>query len=125
VTRLITDDKVAAVLGEVASSLSLAGGEVAQQYGVPMISPSSTNPRVTMIGDMVFRVCFIDPFQGYVMAKFAKDNLKAQKVAVLYDQSQAYSTGLKDDFTKAFVAMGERCPPRRPSARGTRTSTRS
>ena len=118
VTRLITDDKVVAVLGEVASSLSLAGGEVAQQYGVPMISPSSTNPRVTAIGDMVFRVCFIDPFQGYVMARFAKENLKASKVAVLYDQSQAYSTGLKDDFIKAFQEMGGQVPTTQAYSKG-------
>ena len=118
VTRLITDDKVVAVLGEVASSLSLAGGEVAQQYGVPMISPSSTNPRVTAIGDMVFRVCFIDPFQGYVMARFARENLKASKVAVLYDQSQAYSTGLKDDFVKAFQEMGGQVPTTQAYSKG-------
>lgn len=106
VTRLVTQDKVVAVLGEVASSRSLAGGAVAQQYGVPMISPSSTNPRVTAGRDMVFRVCFIDPFQGYVVAKFARENLKATKVAVLYDQSQAYSKGLRDEFVKHFRAMG-------------------
>jgi branched-chain amino acid transport system substrate-binding protein len=106
VTRLITDDKVVAVLGEVASSLSLAGGRVAQQYGVPMISPSSTNPQVTQIGDMVFRVCFLDPFQGWVAAKFARENLKAQKAAILYDQGQAYSKGLMDAFDKAFKEMG-------------------
>src|SRR5262245_24616246 len=62
VTRLITDDHAVAILGEVASSLSLAGGAVAQQYGVPMITPSSTNPRVTEGRDMVFRVCFTDNF---------------------------------------------------------------
>lgn len=101
VTKLITDRKVVAVLGEVASSLSIAGGRVAQQYGVPMISPSSTNPDVTKIGDKISRVCFIDPFQGFVGAKFVKENLKAKKVAVLFDQSQAYSKGLKDDFLKA------------------------
>lgn len=106
VTRLITDDKAVAVLGEVASSLSLAGGRVAQQYGVPMISPSSTNLRVTQIGDMVFRVCFIDPFQGFVGAKFAYENLGARKVAVLYDQGQAYSKGLSDDFKSAFLQFG-------------------
>ncbi len=106
VTRLITSDKVAAVLGEVASSLSLAGGRVAQQYGIPMISPSSTNPQVTQIGDMVFRVCFLDPFQGWVEAKFARETLKAQKAAILYDQGQAYSKGLKDYFKKAFEEMG-------------------
>jgi branched-chain amino acid transport system substrate-binding protein len=106
VTRLITDDKVVAVLGEVASSLSIAGGRVAQQYKVPMISPSSTNPQVTQIGDMIFRVCFIDSFQGYVGAKFARENLKLEKVAILYDQAQAYSKGLAGDFKKAFTDMG-------------------
>ncbi len=106
VTRLITDDKVVAILGEVASSLSLAGGRVAQQYGVPMVSPASTNPSVTQIGDMVFRVCFIDPFQGYVVAAFATETLKLNNVAVLYDQASAYSKGLKDDFAKALVAKG-------------------
>lgn len=108
VTRLITNDKVTAVLGEVASSLSLAGGAVAQQYGVPMISPSSTNPAVTRGRDMVSRVCFIDPFQGYVVAKFATDNLKATKAAVLYDQAQAYSKGLRDEFKKHFETLGGR-----------------
>jgi branched-chain amino acid transport system substrate-binding protein len=106
VTRLITDDKVIAVIGEVASSLSIAGGRVAQQYGVPMISPSSTNAQVTQVGDMIFRVCFVDSFQGYVMARFARDNLKITKVATLYDQGQAYSKGLKDDFKKAFTELG-------------------
>jgi branched-chain amino acid transport system substrate-binding protein len=106
VTRLINNEKVVAVLGEVASSASLAGGRVAQQYGVPMISPSSTNVRVTQLGDMIFRVCFIDSFQGYVAAKFARENLKADKIAILYDQAQAYSQGLAGDFEKAFVELG-------------------
>jgi len=106
VTRLITDDKVVAILGEVASGLSIAGGRVAQQYGVPMISPSSTNAQVTQIGDMISRVCFVDSFQGYAGAKFAKDNLKLSKIAVLYDQTAPYSKGLRDDFTKAWTGMG-------------------
>jgi branched-chain amino acid transport system substrate-binding protein len=106
VTRFITDDKVTALLGAVASSLSIAGGRVAQQYGVPMISPSSTNPAVTQIGDMVFRVCFLDPFQGWVEAKFAYEDLKARKAAILYDQAQAYSKGLAQYFREAFVKMG-------------------
>ena len=106
VTRLINDDHVVAVLGEVASSLSLAGGPIAQKAKVPMISPSSTNPDVTDIGDYVFRVCFLDDFQGWVDAKFAKDNLKATKAAILYDQAQAYSSGLADYFDKAFKEMG-------------------
>lgn len=105
VTRLITSDDVVAVLGEVASGMSLAGAPVCQEHGVPMISPSSTNPRVTMVGDMIFRVCFIDPFQGTVCAKFAKENQHATKVAVLYDQAAPYSTGLAEEFVKAFEAL--------------------
>lgn len=106
VTRLVTSDKVVAVLGEVASSLSLAGGRVAQQYGTPMITPSSTATQVTAIGNMVFRVCFIDPFQGFVAAKFAVENQRVTRIAVLFDQSSAYSKGLKDDFKRAFLAKG-------------------
>ena len=106
VTRLINDHKAVAVLGEVASSLSLAGGPIAQKAKVPMISPSSTNPDVTDVGDYVFRVCFLDDFQGWVDAKFAFENLKAKKAAILYDQAQAYSSGLADYFQKAFQEMG-------------------
>jgi branched-chain amino acid transport system substrate-binding protein len=108
VTRLITNDKVVAVLGEVASGLSLAGGAVAQQYGVPMITPSSTAPAVTRGRDMVSRVCFIDPFQGYVVAKFSRDHLNAATAAVLFDQAQAYSKGLRDEFKKHFENLGGR-----------------
>lgn len=106
VTKLITKDKVVCVLGEVASSVSLQGAPVCQEYGVPMITPSSTNPDVTKVGDMIFRVCFIDPFQGEACAKFARGELKAAKVAVLFDQASAYSVGLKDEFNKAFKAAG-------------------
>lgn len=106
VTRLVKSDKVTAVLGEVASGLSLAGGPVCQEGGVPMISPSSTNPRVTQVGDMIFRVCFIDPFQGYVCAKFARENLKAAKAALLYDQKAPYSVGLAQEFKKNFAKLG-------------------
>jgi len=106
VTRLITEDKVVALLGAATSSRSIAAGEVAQQYGVPMITPSSTNVRVTAIGDKVFRVCFVDSFQSDALARFAREVLKARRVAVLYDQSQAYSTGFKDDFVRAFTGLG-------------------
>jgi branched-chain amino acid transport system substrate-binding protein len=106
VTKLITKDKVVAVLGEVASSVSLQGAPVCQEYGVPMITPSSTNPDVTKVGDMIFRVCFIDPFQGLACAKFTREELKLTKVAVLFDQASAYSVGLKDEFSKAFKGMG-------------------
>jgi len=106
VEKLITRDKVVAVLGEVASGLSLAGAPICQQYGIPMVSPSSTNPGVTKKGDMIFRVCYIDPFQGWVCAKFARENLKADKAAILYDQSRAYAVGLQEEFEKAFKSMG-------------------
>lgn len=106
VQRLISEDKVVALIGEVASGSSLAGGKVAQQFGVPMISPSSTNKKVTEGRDMVSRVCFLDEFQGYVGAKFAKDNLKLTKVAVLYDQAAPYSKGLAETFTAEFKGMG-------------------
>jgi branched-chain amino acid transport system substrate-binding protein len=106
VTRLITQDKVILILGDVASSNSLAMAQKAQPAGVPMITPSSTNPAVTEIGDHIFRVCFIDPFQGFVMAKFARENLKANKVAVLQDNKSAYSIGLTEVFTRKFAEMG-------------------
>jgi branched-chain amino acid transport system substrate-binding protein len=111
VTRLITNDHALAIIGEVASSLSIAGGQIAQQHGVPMISPSSTNPKVTETGDYVFRVCFIDPFQGYVMARFATDGkdksgLGIKKVAILIDQRQAYAQGLAKDFETSLGKLG-------------------
>ena len=71
-----------------------------------MVSPSSTNAAVTKVGDMIFRVCFVDAFQGYVCAKFARENLKATKAALLYDQTQAYAVGLQEDFAKAFEKLG-------------------
>src|SRR6478672_8743438 len=102
VTKLITKDQVAAVLGEVASSRTMAAAPVAQQNGIPLISPSSTNPKVTQTGDYIFRVCFIDPFQGFVMAKFATNTLKLQNVAVLRDIKNDYSVGLADFFVDNF-----------------------
>ncbi|PTL82905.1 ABC transporter substrate-binding protein [Vitiosangium sp. GDMCC 1.1324] len=105
-TRLVTQDKVVVILGEVASSNSLAMAEKAQSAGVPMITPASTNPTVTQKGDYIFRVCFIDPFQGYVMAKFARENLKANDVAILQDNKSAYSFGLTDVFKVEFPKMG-------------------
>jgi branched-chain amino acid transport system substrate-binding protein len=106
VTRLINDSDAVAILGEVASKLSLAGGEVAQNNGVPMITPSSTNPTVTELGDMIFRVCFLDDFQGWVMAKFAHEDLKATKAALIFDQASPYSKGLGEYFKSAFTKMG-------------------
>jgi len=105
-TRLITQDRVKLILGEEASSNSLAMARKAQPAQVPMISPTSTNPKVTQVGDYIFRVCFIDPFQGLVMAKFAREHLKANTAAVLEDQKSDYSLGLTEYFTRAFRQMG-------------------
>jgi len=106
VSRLIDVEKVTALIGEVSSSLSLAGGRVAQRRKIPMVSPSSTNPKVTQVGDYIFRVCFLDPFQGKVMARFARDTLHLDSVAVLKDIKNDYSIGLADAFTKAFTEAG-------------------
>ncbi len=106
VQKLINKDKVVAVIGEVASSNSKAGAPICQQNKIPMITPASTNPEVTAIGDYVFRVCFIDPFQATVMTKFVMNTLKVKKIAILKDIKQAYSTGLADLFEKQFKEMG-------------------
>ena len=106
VEKLINVDNAVAVLGEVASTRSLAAAPVAQQYKVPMITPSSTNPLVTQKGDYIFRVCFIDPFQGEVMAKFAFNSLKLKKGAILRDSKSDYSMGLANYFIQTFEAMG-------------------
>ncbi len=106
VKKLITQDKVIAVLGEVASTRSLAAAPIAQNYKIPMVSPSSTNPQVTQKGDYIFRVCFIDPFQGSVMAKFTHENLKLKKVAILKDLKSDYSLGLAEFFVKKFKELG-------------------
>ena len=106
VNKLISKDGVVAVLGEVASSRSLEAAPICQQSGVPMISPASTNPKVTETGDYIFRVCFIDPFQGTVMANFASKTLKAKKVAVFTDVKSDYSKGLAKFFKEGFVKAG-------------------
>lgn len=104
--KLISRDRVTALLGEVASSRSLEIAPIAQSSKIPMISPASTNPKVTAIGNYVFRVCFIDPYQGTVMAKFAKSELHLKKVAVLTSVSSAYSVGLAKYFKERFTADG-------------------
>ncbi|MGV3625934.1 MAG: ABC transporter substrate-binding protein [Archangium sp.] len=105
-TRLVTQDKVVAILGEVASSNSLAMAPKAQAAQVPMVSPSSTNPKVTEVGDYIFRVCFIDPFQGAVMARYSREKLKFENVAILTDKKSAYSEGLTEVFKAKFTEAG-------------------
>ena len=111
VTKLVTQNKVVAVIGEVASRRTLAAAPIAQRYQIPMITPASTNEKVTEVGDYVFRVCFIDPFQGEVLAKFAYNDLKARKVAILRDQSQDYSVGLTDSVAQHFARLGGQVLP--------------
>src|SRR5688500_5410764 len=105
ISKLINQDKVVAVLGEVASSNSLAAAPVAQEAKIPMITPSSTNPKVTEVGDYISRVCFIDPFQGTVMSKFALSR-GWKKVAVLTGVKQDYAVGLAEFFKKHYTANG-------------------
>lgn len=106
VNKLIAKDGVVAMLGEVASSRSLEAAPICQQNGVPQISPSSTNPKVTQTGDYIFRVCFIDPFQGTVMANFAVKSLEAQRVAIFTDVKSDYSKGLAKFFKEGFLKAG-------------------
>jgi branched-chain amino acid transport system substrate-binding protein len=109
-TKLITQDKVVAVLGAVASSNTLAASQVAHDNKVPFISTSSTNPKVTVDGgkvkDFAYRICFIDPFQGTVMANFASKSLNGKTAAVYIDNSSDYSKGLAQFFEEAFIKNG-------------------
>src|SRR5258708_1654114 len=106
VRKLISRDKAIAILGEVASSRSLEAAPICQTAKIPMISPISTNPKVTETGNYIFRVCFIDPFQGPVLAKFALTTLHAKRAAILSSASSIYSVGLAKYFKEAFVAGG-------------------
>ena len=105
VRKLIANDKVVAILGEFASSRSLEGGPICQESKIPMISPGSTNPKVTEIGDYIFRTCFMDSFQGTVMAKFALSK-GYKKAAILTDEKQDYSKGLAQYFREVFTKSG-------------------
>jgi branched-chain amino acid transport system substrate-binding protein len=106
VSKLISRDNVAAILGEYTSSLTLEAAPICQDKKVPLISPGATNPKVTAVGDYIFRICFIDPFQGTVLSKFALDTLKAKKAAVFTDIKQDYSIGLADFFKQHFTKNG-------------------
>ena len=108
VSKLITRDHVVALIGEQASSRTLAAAPIAQSYGVPLISPTSSNVEVTKKGDYIFRACFIDPYQGRAVASFARDRLKAQTAAILVDSKSDYSVGLAEAFREAFTALGGR-----------------
>ncbi len=106
VLKLIKQDQVSAVVGEVASSRSLAAAPQCQANGIPMVSPASTNPKVTQVGDYIFRACFIDPFQGSTMARFAIEKLHAKRIAILTDTKNDYSVGLTEFFRDTVKQLG-------------------
>jgi branched-chain amino acid transport system substrate-binding protein len=104
--KLIDQDRVIAIIAGGTSGNSRAAAPKAQASGVPLISPSSTDPAVTKVGDYIFRACFVDSFQGEVMARFAVNTLKAQKAAILFDFNSPYGRGLTDFFELSFVKLG-------------------
>ena len=104
--KLIDQDEVSAILGSVMSSCTLAGAPIAQDSGVPVISPTSTAVQVTRTGDYIFRSCFLDPFQGAVVASFAYNDLKAKTAAVIFDNANDYTKGLAEAFRESFVSIG-------------------
>lgn len=106
VQKLINQNQVLCLMGEVASSRSKAAAPIAQEAKVPMVTASSTNPGVTKFGDYIFRTCFIDSFQGKVMSEFARNTLKVKKVAILTDVANDYSKGLTKVFTDEWTKNG-------------------
>lgn len=105
VRQLIKDDKVIALVGEIATDRSLIAAPLAQEAQIPMITPGSTNEQVTAVGDQIFRVCYTDEFQAGVMAEFAR-SINVEKAAILYDPSAPYSSGLAEKFKADFIKNG-------------------
>jgi branched-chain amino acid transport system substrate-binding protein len=105
-SRLIEKDNVTAVVGEMISGDTMAGGPIAEKAKIPVVSPTATNPLVTQGKKYVFRVCFIDPVQGDIAAKYAFHTLKAKKAALIVDKSQDYCVGLAKFFKDAFTKLG-------------------
>jgi branched-chain amino acid transport system substrate-binding protein len=106
VAKLIDEEKVDFLIGSPTSTNSLIAAALAQKAKIPMITPTATNPKVTEIGDYIFRACFVDSVQGEVMAKFAFETLKIKRIALIVDLSSDYSKGLTDSFTTAFKKLG-------------------
>jgi len=104
--KLIDQDEVVAIIGSVMSKCTLAGAPIAQDAGVPVISPTSTNVTVTLTGDYIFRACYTDAFQGAVVASFSYNDLKAKTAAVLFDNANDYTKGLAEVFKASFEKFG-------------------
>ncbi|SCY86574.1 ABC transporter substrate-binding protein [Alkaliphilus peptidifermentans] len=103
--RLVERDKVVAIIGSWGSSYSMAAGDIVRNQKVPAVAASATNPLVTLDNDFYFRVCFLDPFQGTVMANYAYNNLGARKVAIIREVNNDYAVGLAKFFEDAFVEL--------------------
>ena len=106
--KFISQDKVVAILGDLTSSATMEGAPLAQAAKIPLLTPSATNVAITRIGNYIFRSCFIDPFTGKIMAKFALDQLKAKQAIVMTDVKQDYSVGLTDAIRQYFTENGAR-----------------
>jgi branched-chain amino acid transport system substrate-binding protein len=106
VSKLVTQDQVHAVIGEVGSSRSIAAAPICQSNKIPMLTPSSTNPEVTQKGDYIFRSCFTDPVQGEAIAKFAANTLNVKRAALLIDKKNDYSVGLGKFIADSFKKLG-------------------
>jgi branched-chain amino acid transport system substrate-binding protein len=104
--KLINQSNVAVIIGPQASRNAIPASTICEEAGVPMISPWSTNPETTAGKRYVFRIAFIDPFQGRIMAKFAMEELRATRAAVLYDVASAYNKGIADIFKQVFEEAG-------------------
>lgn len=104
--KLIVEDRVAAIVGTIMSKVSLVGAPVCESFRMPMVSPTSTNPKVTEAGSYIFRACFIDPYQGVAGAKFAFRHLKAKRAACLFNGVNDYSRGLSEEFQRTFKHLG-------------------
>jgi branched-chain amino acid transport system substrate-binding protein len=104
--KLISQDNVLAIIGPNASGNAIPAARICEDAKVIMITPWSTNPKTTEHLKYVFRACFLDDFQGEVMAKFARDNMKAKTAAVLYDVASEYNKGIAEFFKKSFEKMG-------------------
>ncbi len=105
-TKLIQQDKAVACVGPVMSKVALASAPICQAAGIPMMTSAATNAKVTLVGDYIFRACFIDDFQGVVGAKFAFNDLKTKKAACIFDVGNDYTKGLSEFFKKQYTEMG-------------------
>lgn len=104
--RLVDNDGIDVFIGAVISSTTLTLAPLAVETEIPMISATATNLEITPIGDNIFRACFIDPYQGVVLAQFASEELQAKTVGILFNTADDYSTGLADAFKAEFEAAG-------------------